>query len=328
MVRCSSWCPSDSRATPNGDRPWLARSAVWRIFPPLLLGVFRDTVGVLWPGFVLLSLTASCGSRQSASVPPADVSWRASLPAGGAASRGPVRAGAWAAGVTVILAAALWSALSNLAHFDAALVGYTFVDAVCDVRESPTATRCVSIGRQPPLLAAGWQAFFTRGFRWSNAAGSVSVAPWKWRPIDLSSSGRRCAAWRNWLIMWGWHSRCRDYIPAGVGWIHFETVPGDIHTYRTFLFGVAVQDFPRSRSPAFLIFTGWYGRRFSSSRRHAGVPPPYDRSRRRGDAAFAQDILPLLALFAISVPGLMLTAELTLMRGYAYDFLAVLHASP
>ncbi len=27
-------------------------------FPPLLLGLFRDTFGVLWPGFVLLSLTA------------------------------------------------------------------------------------------------------------------------------------------------------------------------------------------------------------------------------------------------------------------------------
>src|SRR5687767_4147494 len=41
---------------------------------------------------------------------------------------------------------------------------------------------------------------------------------------------------------------------------------------------------------------------------------------------FAQDILPLLLLFAISVTGLMLTVSYTWMRGYAYDFLAVLHA--
>jgi hypothetical protein len=41
---------------------------------------------------------------------------------------------------------------------------------------------------------------------------------------------------------------------------------------------------------------------------------------------FAQDILPLLLLFAISVTGLMLTASYTWMRGYAYEFLAVLHA--
>jgi hypothetical protein len=41
---------------------------------------------------------------------------------------------------------------------------------------------------------------------------------------------------------------------------------------------------------------------------------------------FAEDILPLLLLFAISVTGLMLTASYTWMRGYAYDFLAILHA--
>jgi len=41
---------------------------------------------------------------------------------------------------------------------------------------------------------------------------------------------------------------------------------------------------------------------------------------------FAQDILPLLLLFAISVTGLMLTASYTWMKGYAYDFLAILHA--
>ena len=38
------------------------------------------------------------------------------------------------------------------------------------------------------------------------------------------------------------------------------------------------------------------------------------------------DILPLVLLFAISVTGLMLTASYTWMKGYAYDFLAILHA--
>jgi hypothetical protein len=42
---------------------------------------------------------------------------------------------------------------------------------------------------------------------------------------------------------------------------------------------------------------------------------------------FGEDILPLLLLFAISVTGLMLTASYTWMRGYAYDFLAILHAA-
>jgi hypothetical protein len=41
---------------------------------------------------------------------------------------------------------------------------------------------------------------------------------------------------------------------------------------------------------------------------------------------FGEDMLPLVMLFAISVTGLMLTASYTWMKGYAYDFLAILHA--
>src|SRR5206468_3352052 len=41
---------------------------------------------------------------------------------------------------------------------------------------------------------------------------------------------------------------------------------------------------------------------------------------------FGDDFLPLILLFAISVTGLMLTASYTWMKGYAYDFLAILHA--
>src|SRR5687767_10504052 len=41
---------------------------------------------------------------------------------------------------------------------------------------------------------------------------------------------------------------------------------------------------------------------------------------------FQEDLLPLVLLFAISVTGLMLTASYTWMKGYAYDFLAILHA--
>jgi hypothetical protein len=42
---------------------------------------------------------------------------------------------------------------------------------------------------------------------------------------------------------------------------------------------------------------------------------------------FGQDMLPLILLFAISVTGLLLTASYTWMKGYAYDFLAILHAA-
>jgi nitrate reductase gamma subunit len=53
------------------------------------------------------------------------------------------------------------------------------------------------------------------------------------------------------------------------------------------------------------------------------------RMRDHGAAAlqqFGEDFLPLILLFAVSVTGLMLTASYTWMKGYAYDFLAILHA--
>ena len=53
------------------------------------------------------------------------------------------------------------------------------------------------------------------------------------------------------------------------------------------------------------------------------------RLRDHGAAAlqqFGEDFLPLILLFAISVTGLMLTASYTWMKGYAYEFLAILHA--
>ena len=54
------------------------------------------------------------------------------------------------------------------------------------------------------------------------------------------------------------------------------------------------------------------------------------RRLRDGGAAalqqFGEDFVPLILLFAISATGLMLTASYTWMKGYAYEFLAILHA--
>jgi hypothetical protein len=41
---------------------------------------------------------------------------------------------------------------------------------------------------------------------------------------------------------------------------------------------------------------------------------------------FAEDFMPLILLFAVSLTGLMLTASYTWMKGYAYTFIAILHA--
>src|SRR5262245_34319489 len=55
------------------------------------------------------------------------------------------------------------------------------------------------------------------------------------------------------------------------------------------------------------------------------------RRRMREESAAAlqflsEDFLPLILLFAVSLTGLMLTASYTWLRGYAFEFVALLHA--
>jgi nitrate/nitrite transporter NarK len=297
-------------------------------FPPLLLGVFRDRLGMLWPGFVLLSLTAlALRIANDRIFHPGDVLWRSRLPV--AARRGVdrARAAAWASAVTLLLAAAIVVGSRSLAHFDAALVGYTF--ATLFAAFGITYRYSMWIDR-PPTRAywrRGWQAFFARGFR---AANLVSLA--KRGGADIAANRFIFARGRlrgltHWLIMWGCIVAAAITFPLVWGWIHFETVPGSIEMYRTFVFGVAVQDFAVDSLVAFLIFHGLVWASFLVI---AGVLLAFRRRMIDHGAAatqqFAQDILPLLLLFAISVTGLMLTVSYTWLRGYGYEFLAILHA--
>jgi hypothetical protein len=53
------------------------------------------------------------------------------------------------------------------------------------------------------------------------------------------------------------------------------------------------------------------------------------RMREEGAGAvqrFAEDFMPLILLFAVSVTGLMLTASYTWMKGYGFTFISLLHA--
>ncbi len=118
--------------------------------------------------------------------------------------------------------------------------------------------------------------------------------------------------------MWGCLLAAAITFPLVWGWIHFETVPGDLHLYRVFVFGIPAQDFPVESAFAFIVFHGLV---WSALLVIAGVMLAFRRRMiDRGALAaqqFAQDILPLLMLFAISVSGLMLTASYTWMKGYA-----------
>jgi len=297
-------------------------------FPPLLLGVFRDSLGVSWPGFILLSLTAlGLRAANQRVFHPADIAWREALPPASRQAFDRVRSGAWASLWTLVLAAAIVVGSRNLAHFDAALVGYTFATlfAVFGI----TYRYAMWLDRPPTRMywRRGWEAFLSRPFFARNVVTlgeRVAVDVAANRFIFRRGWLRGIA---HWLIMWGCLLAAAITFPLVWGWVHFETVPGRIDLYRTFVFGVAMQDFPVESLLAFVIFHGLVWASFLVI---AGVMLAFRRRMIDHGAAaaqqFGQDILPLLLLFAISVTGLMLTASYTWMRGYAYEFLAIFHA--
>src|SRR3954468_12849940 len=96
-------------------------------FPPLLLGVFRDRLGVAWPGFVLLAAMALLLAwiNRRVFLARQEVQETA-LPAEHRRASERVRAGAWATLWTGLLVAAIVVGSRNLENFDPALVIYTF----------------------------------------------------------------------------------------------------------------------------------------------------------------------------------------------------------
>ncbi len=297
-------------------------------FPPLLLGFSRDWFGVVWPAFALLSATAlALRFANQKAFHPSDRAWRDALPAAARRSLERVEVAAWATGVTLLLAAAIVLGSRNLQHFDAALVAYTF--ATLFATFGITYRYAMWLRRPPTRMywRRGWAAFFAR----RGSVGRIGTLGRR-ALVDFAANRYIFARGRlrgltHWLIMWGCLLAGAITFPLVWGWIHFETVPGDFTMYRAFMFGVPTATFPVDSFLAFVVFHGLV---WSSLLVIAGVLLAFRRRMTDHGAAatqqFAQDILPLILLFAISVTGLMLTASYTWMKGYAYEFLAILHA--
>ena len=233
----------------------------------------------------------------------------------------------WGALFTTILAALIVFGSRNLQHFDAALVGYTF--AVLFSTFAITYRYSMWLQRPPTRMywRRGWQVFFRAKYLPRN------VVAW-FKRVTLEVALTRFIAHRDrirwlthWLIMWGCILAFAITFPLVLGWIHFETVPDRLDWYRTYVFGFPTMAFPIHSLVAFMIFHGLVWASFAVI---AGVMLAMRRRMRDHGAAavqkFAEDFLPLILLFAISITGLMLTASYTWMRGYGYDFLAILHA--
>jgi len=242
-------------------------------------------------------------------------------------SREQFTAGAWGLSIASVLAIAILVGSGNLRHVDAALVGYTFA---CLFAAFGVAYRYSMWLQRPPTRMywrRGWQAFFQpRGLAQSLAGFARRLI----RVFALNEFIRRRSPARwltHMLLMWGCILAAAITFPLVFGWIYFQTVPGDLSRYRTFVFGYPIFDFPHESLIGHLIFHGLV---WSSLLVIAGVVLAMQRRLKDHGAAalqnFAEDLLPLLLLFAVSVTGLLLTVSYTWLKGYAYEFLAITHA--
>jgi len=238
--------------------------------------------------------------------------------------RGPVWLGIAASFLLTILVIV---GSRNLEHYDSALFGYT----VASIVALGAIVFRYALWLQRPATRVywkrGWKLYLQREEFLRNTASAAKTFT-----TNLVAQRfifrRGFSRWAmHFFIMWGCILAFAITFPLVFGWIHFETLPGDISSYRTFVFGFGTTSFKIHSLIAFLIFHGLVWSAFLVI---AGVMLAMRRRMRDHGAAavqrYAEDFLPLILLFAISITGLLLTASYTWMQGYGYDFLALLHA--
>ena len=211
-----------------------------------------------------------------------------------------VRAGVWATLFSALLAVAIVLGSRNLAHFDAALVGYTF--ATLFATFGITYRYAMWLQRPPTRMywRRGWQVFFAAAAaRRQPRCGFAQRAVVEVARQSLHLPPRRAARARALADHVGLPPRRRDHVPARLRLDSLrDRARRPRHATAPIVFGFPAGDFPvdsvarRSSSS-----TAWSGRR---SWCIAGVMLAFRRRMRDHGAAavqqFGEDILPLVLL--------------------------------
>ena len=297
-------------------------------FPPLLLGAFRDRMGTVWPGFVLLSATSAAMFVLNQLVfMPRQRAVERSIPLGvSRAAADRLRAGSWATMATALLAAAIVVGSRNLQNFDPALVIYTF--AVVFATWGIVYHYAVWLNKPPT------RRFFERTFSLFRDIGPITALGIMTRAAATHIAGQTFIRRRStlrWgmhqLLFWGCLLAVAITFPLVFGWIYFRSAPNDQMTYVTYLFGFPAGSFRIRTVSSWFLF---HGLDVAAVLVLGGISLALlRRMRDRGALTlqdFNADFVPLILLFAISITGLALTASTTWLRGSFYGFLSILHA--
>src|SRR5690606_7678355 len=152
-------------------------------------------------------------------------------------SREVLVAGAWGVGATAVLAILIVIGSRNLAHFDAALVAYTF--SVLFAAFGLTYRYAMWLQRPPTRMYfhRGWQAFTRRGSRGRNLARWIGSVATDFAGNRFILRRDRLRGVTHLLIMWGCVLAVAITFPLVFGWLSFQPVPSDISLYEVVVFG-------------------------------------------------------------------------------------------
>ena len=242
--------------------------------------------------------------------------------------RDPVKVRAALAGVAVaiLLATLIFFGSRNLRFFDAALIGYA---AATVFLAFGVTYRYAVWASSPParrFLVRGWQAFLSfRNFR--RMPGAVPRSLLTYLGFQRFIGARSRSRWiAHQLIFWGVVIATLITFPLSFGWLAFLSESAAGPAYRVYVFGVPTISFDS------LSLLGWvffHSLDVAAVLVIAGCAYFLWRRFRQREATtgqrFAYDFVPLIALVAISVTGLLLTFSSWLLEGRGYEFLAVLH---
>ena len=296
-------------------------------FPPLLLGVVYDVAGVVWPGFILLSLTAFLLWRLNVRVLlPSDRKVVETAPAPQSRAMTQLRAGVWATIWTGLLIAAIVAGSRNLENFDPALVIYTF--AVIFATWGVAYHYIVWLDKPPTRIfwQRGWQIAREQGILRSVTNLSELFATNIVMQTFIHKRSR-LRWWMHQFLFWGCLLAAAVTFPLVFGWISFSSAANDQMTYIAHLFGFSLGSFPVHSIVAELAF---HSLDIAAILVLTGIVLALWRRLRDAGAqtlqSFALDFFPLILLFAISITGLALTVSQFWLRGNLYSFLSILHA--
>src|SRR5688572_19658406 len=239
------------------------------------------------------------------------------------------KAGAIAAAIVTLL---IVLGSRNLKDFDWALTTY----AVGSIFAAFAVVYRYAVWSQRPptrmYLKRGLQAFFARRRGWASVPRNTGTLGKLLLDNFVLQRFITRRGWERWImhtcLSWGGMLAFAITFPLVFGWIHFESLPDNAEIYQVYIAGFAAEQFHVHSLSGFLHFNLL---NISAVMVLVGLVLSVKlRMSDKGEFAiqtFADDVFPVLLLFAVCVTGLMLTVSAKFLAGSGFQFIGMAHAA-